>query len=190
MISEYFISAFILILFAFIVFRIFVKNDYFKKGKLSFFSTSLEFIIFALHASFMYIFIPVPWPQLPSTPDNLVIYILFYLLIIFGLIIVAISMFGLGYKGTMGKARKSLKTDGLYKYSRNPQLVGYGLVLIAYILAYPSWYALGWFLLYIIIAQMMVYTEEEFLLKIYNKEYQEYKLKVPRYFRLKLMSNV
>jgi protein-S-isoprenylcysteine O-methyltransferase Ste14 len=184
MIGVYFISAFILLFLAFIIFRIIVKNDYLKHGKLSFISTMLEFIIFALHANFFYIFIPVKWPNLPSAPDSQVVYIVCSLLFVVGLIIVSTAMLGLGYIGTMGKSRKTLKTNGFYRYSRNPQIIGYGLMIVATVIAYLSWYALGWLVLYVIIAHMMVYTEEEFLLKVFNKEYQEYKERVPRYIRL------
>ena len=44
--SVYLISAFLLLISAFIIFRVFVKRYYKRKGRLTFFSTSLEWLIF------------------------------------------------------------------------------------------------------------------------------------------------
>jgi protein-S-isoprenylcysteine O-methyltransferase Ste14 len=142
MLLRYLVAAFILILFSFITFRVIVRNDYSKKGRLTFVSTSLEFLIFALHANFMYLFLPVKWPNIPSIPENVILRIISIVFIIIGFLIVAISMSGLGYNRTMGQDKKLLKTNGLYKYSRNPQLVGYGMILIAFVLLYLSWFSI------------------------------------------------
>jgi len=184
MLLRYLIAAFLLILFSYITFRVIVRNDYSKKVRLTFVSYSLEFFIFALHANFMYLFLPVKWPNFPPFPENLVLRIISTILIITGLLIVAVSMSGLGYNRTMGQDKKLLKTNGLYKYSRNPQLVGYGMILIAFIVLYLSWLSIGWFILYLIISYFMVKTEEEFLTKNYKKEYQKYCDDVPRIIKL------
>jgi len=184
MLLRYLISAFILLLFSFITFRVIVKNDYSKKGKLTFVSYSLEVLIFALHANFMYLFLPVKWPNFPPFPENIVHIIISIAFFIIGFLIVAISMSGLGYGRTMGQNEKSLKTSGLYKYSRNPQLVGYGIILIALVSLYLSWFSIGWFIIYVVIAYFMVKTEEEFLTNNYGEEYQKYCDEVPRLIKL------
>ena len=93
-------------------------------------------------------------------------------------------MTGLGFSRSMGQDRHQLKMNGLYKYSRNPQAIGYGLVLIAVILSYPSLYAIVWFLIYIALISMMIKSEEEFLIKTYGDEYRKYCQSVPRLFRI------
>ena len=45
-----------LLIMAFVVFRIIVRRDYLKKGKLGWMAVSLETLIFALHANFSYFF--------------------------------------------------------------------------------------------------------------------------------------
>lgn len=184
MILRYLVSAFILILFSYITFRVIVKKDYSKKRRLTFISYSLELLIFALHANFMYLFLPVKWPNIPHFPENIILRIISIVFIIIGFIIVAISMFGLGYGRTMGQDKQLLKTKGLYKYSRNPQLIGYGMILVAFVLLYLSWFSLGWFIIYLIIAYFMIKTEEEFLTSNYVKEYQKYCDEVPRLIKL------
>ena len=106
MLLRYLVLAFILILFSFITFRVIVRNDYTKKGRLTFISYSLETLIFALHANFMYLFLPVKWPNLPSIPENIILRIIAIVFIIIGFFIVAISMSGLGYGRTMGHGKK------------------------------------------------------------------------------------
>ena len=93
-------------------------------------------------------------------------------------------MSGLGYGRTMGQDKKILKTNGLYKYSRNPQLIGYGMILIAFALFYLSWFSLGWFIMYLVISYFMIKTEEEFLANKYGEEYQKYCNDVPRLIKL------
>lgn len=184
MLLRYLIAAFILILFSFITFRVIVRNDYLKKGRLTLVSTSMEFLIFALHANFMYLFLPVRWPNIPSIPENVILRTISIVLIIIGFLIVAVGMSGLGYGRTMGHGKKILKTNGLYKYSRNPQLIGYGMILIAFVVLYLSWFSIGWFIIYLVIAYFMVKTEEEFLANNYAEEYQKYCNDVPRLIKL------
>jgi len=175
-----------LLLFSFIVFRIIVRHDYLRKGKISFFSLLLEIAIFGLHANSIYFFIPEKWPDLPSLSKNPLIYYISLFFILSGLVIVLISMASLGYYRTMGLKVKGLKTDGLYRFTRNPQIIGYALFLMGFALSYPSLHSLLWLITYGIIAHLMVLTEEEFLQKIYGKKYQDYCEQVPRYFRIKL----
>ena len=184
MLLRYLVAAFILILFSFITFRVIVRNDYSKKGRLTFVSYSLEVLIFALHANFMYLFLPVKWPNIPPIPENVVVRIMSIIFIIIGFLIVAISMSGLGYGRTMGHDKKILKTNGLYKYSRNPQLIGYGIIIIAFVLLYLSWFSIGWFILYLVISYFMIKTEEEFLTNNYGEEYQKYCSDIPRLIKL------
>lgn len=46
---------------------------------------------------------------------------------------------------------------------------------------WPSWYALGWGLLFAPIIYMMVLAEEEHLRNTYGQEYEQYCARVPRY---------
>ncbi len=184
MLLRYLVSAFILILFSFITFRVIVRNDYSKKGRLTFVSYSFEVLIFALHANFMYLFLPVKWPNIPPIPENIILRIISIIFIIIGFLIVAVAMSGLGYGRTMGQDKKSLKTNGLYKYSRNPQLIGYGMILIAVVVLYLSWLSIGWLIIYVVISYFMIKTEEEFLTNNYGEEYQIYCNDVPRLIKL------
>ncbi len=67
---------------------------------------------------------------------------------------------------------------------RNPQLVGYGFILLGFALLFISWYTLGWFVQYLIISYLMIRSEEEFLSLRYGEEYDRYCSAVPRVIKL------
>ncbi|MBT8350177.1 MAG: isoprenylcysteine carboxylmethyltransferase family protein [Deltaproteobacteria bacterium] len=180
----YIIISIILILLSFLVFRVVVRKDYLNKGKLSAVSYILEILIFALHANFAYVFLPVDWPDMPPFPDNRIIAYSSTVTIVVGLIILIYAFLNLGYQGSLGMDKNKLNTNGIYQHSRNPQLVGYGMVLFGFFILYSSWYSLGWFLVYLIISYFMIKSEEEFLKMKYKEEYKEYCKNVPRVIRL------
>lgn len=184
MVSKFIIYSVILLIFSFIIFRRIVRKDYLNKSKLSPLAYSLEALVFALHANFIYLFIPVTWPNLPSLPENIILKVLFIFFICIGLIILIIAWFNLGTGSSFGQDKNKLKTNGIYHYSRNPQLVGYGLIVFVYAMLFASWYSAGWFLLYLIISWFMVLSEEEFLRLKYDEEYEKYCNIVPRVFKL------
>jgi protein-S-isoprenylcysteine O-methyltransferase Ste14 len=67
----------------------------------------------------------------------------------------------------------ALIQTGPYRVNRNPQIVGGSLLVIGSAVLWPSWYALGW-VLYGVVAHLMVLTEEEHLHKAYGEEYVGY----------------
>ena len=86
-----------------------------------------------------------------------------------------------GLRRAFGLEVNTLRRTGPYRLTRNPQLVGFGMVLVGALLLWPSWYTLGWLLLYPIVAHMMVLTEEEHLRDVFGEEYAAYCERVPRY---------
>lgn len=181
MVIELSLAALLLLGGGFAVFSHIVRSDYLKKGKLSPASATLEFLFFAIHANSMYLFIPIEWPKLPPLSANALLYYCSLLLIIIGLAIVFGAWIQLGYGGTMGFRTVNLKISGLYKLSRNPQLIGYALFLIGFAVSYPSVYAVVWLIIFGMVAHRMVITEEEHLLRLYGEKYEDYCKNVPRY---------
>ncbi|MBN2411629.1 isoprenylcysteine carboxylmethyltransferase family protein [candidate division KSB1 bacterium] len=181
MLLLYISAFFFLLLFAVVLFRVLARRDYLNKGRLSVVTSFLEFVIFALHANMMYLFIPVKWPELPPLSENSCVYYFSLFFIIVGMLIVFGALVPLGYNRTMGLKSKGLKTNGLYKWSRNPQVVGYFIFLTGFVLSYLSFYSAGWIFLFGIIIHIMIFTEEKYLTDLYGKEYQNYQERVPRY---------
>ena len=74
---------------------------------------------------------------------------------------------------SFGQDNGSLRTDGLYRYSRNPQLVGGFLLIPGYAMLWPSWQGAAWASLWLAIAQLMVRTEEEHLRHVFGAAYRD-----------------
>jgi len=139
-------------------------------------------IVFGVHVNSIYLILPTEWPNMPQLPDILSVRIFSAIVFTIGVVILFVAWFGLGTKPSLGMDKNKLKTGGLYHYSRNPQLLGYGIILIAFVILFFSTLSLLWFLLYIIISYFMVKSEEEFLEQKYGQEYKAYCNSVPRIF--------
>jgi protein-S-isoprenylcysteine O-methyltransferase Ste14 len=183
LLTVYLISAFLLLLGAFIVFRIIVRRDYLKRGRLSLLSTTLESLIWGPFFSFPYIYNPPSWPPfwLPDRDTYPLIRYIGMALIVAGLALVLIAMASLGFRPSFGQEVNVLKQTGLYSLTRNPQIVGGLPLILGIVLRWPSWYALGWGVIFAAMAHMMVLTEEEHLRDVFGEAYRRYCERVPRY---------
>lgn len=170
----YLLLSVIFIIFAYLVFRKVIKQDYKKHMRLSMTSYILEILVFGVHANLIYAALHTKFPNFPPFPDNKLKTIISGILFVIGTLILLFSWFNLGTQPSLGIDRNILITRGLYQYSRNPQLVGYGLMLAAVTILFITWMVLIWFLLYIVVCVFMIQSEEEFLRKKYKEEYEKY----------------
>ena len=104
------------------------------------------------------------------------------------LIIVGVLLLTLGalefrsIRRVSGIEASRLITTGIYKWSRNPQFLGFFLILLGISLIGTSGYAL--FMSILAIASSHIYIvkiEEPYLEKIFGEEYLRYKSRVTRY---------
>jgi protein-S-isoprenylcysteine O-methyltransferase Ste14 len=168
---------------AFAVFRIFVRHDYERKGRLTPFSSLLELLICFCYFFFPYIYAPSCWAELWScpTPIGPVPRTMGLTSVVVGAAIAFPAMVWLGLRRSVGQEPRVLKETGFYRVTRNPQVMGGALMVIGVAALWPSWYALGWVVLYAVIFHMMVLTEEEHLRTTHGEEYKRYCERVPRY---------
>jgi len=140
----YLLLAFLLFVAAFVTFRVFVRRDYRRLGRLTLFSALLETFVFLCHGLVTLTYLPSDWPALHvgrlhagmgAVP------------VILGLAVVIAGMTNVGLRNTFGQPG-GLKQTGVYTLTRNPQIVGYGLFVVGIAILWPSWYALGWVILY------------------------------------------
>lgn len=171
----------LLIALSYLVFRVLVCKDYQRKQGLSAFSIMAQILVFALHANLSYIFLPTQWPYLPAFPESIIHTAVGLVVLGVGLLTTLWAMSGLGFRNAFGQRSSGLHRSGFYRYSRNPQLVAYGVALSGIVILWPSFYGVGWLLIYAAISHMMVRTEEEHLEEIFGTEYEEYCEEVPRY---------
>jgi protein-S-isoprenylcysteine O-methyltransferase Ste14 len=100
-------------------------------------------------------------------------------LMLIGLIMVVCAMPFLG-RQSFGMEVGGLRTSGLYRYSRNPQLVGGFFFIVGYAMLWPSWQGALWAGLWLVIAHLMVQGEEAHLEKLFGEEYRAYCARTPR----------
>ena len=151
-----------------------------KRQELTPVAYCLELALFFLHANMVYLYLPSQWPRWPPISDNPIVVTSAVILSLSGLGILLAAVFKLGLGPTMGIDKNALKTGGLYAYSRNPQLIGYLFIQLAFLILYPVWGAVIWVLVYSVIAGLMVFTEEQFLQVKYGESFKKYCQKVPR----------
>jgi protein-S-isoprenylcysteine O-methyltransferase Ste14 len=177
----YFLSAFLLIVTAFVIFRVVVRRDYQRKGRLTLVSSFLEVLVWGLYLNFPSLYNPPTWYWSPNVPVSGLARVVGLLCVAVGLASGFGTMLWFGLRRAFGLQVKGLVQSGAYRVTRNPQLVGFSLVVIGVVVLWPSWYALGWVVLYGIVVHLMVLTEEEHLRAVHGEEYERYCSRVPRY---------
>jgi protein-S-isoprenylcysteine O-methyltransferase Ste14 len=159
-----------------------VPRDYLKRGDLSPLITFLQALLFFVYGGFPYIYLSKDWPAVSVTGF---IHITGIVLVFTGLEFLFYGMLHLGVLRSIGRGTPQLEQSGIYGISRNPQVIACGLYVIGFLMLWPSWYAVGWALLYFVLTHMMVLTEEKYLGRIYGQDYQDYCKQVPRYVGLR-----
>ena len=154
-----------------------VKSDYESHSKLSRPIAILQVGYFCAYALSSYAFLDSRLSHVGIAGPLLV---LAFVLMVVGFLIVALSMPFLG-RQSFGSDVGSLRTSGIYRYSRNPQLVGGFLFIVGYALLWPSWSGALWAGLWLVIAQLMVRGEEAHLEGVFGDEFRAYCARTPRY---------
>jgi len=101
-------------------------------------------------------------------------------LVIIGNIVVIHSIIYLGYKTTSG-AKTTLKGDGFYRYSRNPQYTADLILFTGWGVLSASADAMPVIILTLVTLFMAPFSEEPWLRKMYGKPYEDYCGKVRRF---------
>lgn len=180
----YWFGTLLVVLAAWVIFRVIIRRDYRRRGSLSITSTALEFVVFALHANLPYLYLDTPWPQFPPLPENSLQLVLGFSIGALGALTTLAIMTRLSFSATLGQKPVQLAQKGPYRWTRNPQLLSYGLLLLGCVVLYPSWEAAVWLGCYGVVAHLMVLTEEEHLGNLFGVSYFEYCRQVPRYLPL------
>ena len=187
---NYWIGLIALIITSTLVFRHILHREYQMNAKLTPLSVILETLIFAAHANLPYLYLSVPWPEFPPLPDHQFISSIWLGIMVLGGILTLGIMVYLGFKPSLGQGSENLRQTGPYRWSRNPQILTYSLVVIGFVALFPSLESGAWALLYAFIAHIMILTEEEYLRSMFGDVYLDYCKRVPRYFRIKRLKGI
>ena len=85
------------------------------------------------------------------------------------------------YNHELAPRTKHLMTDGPYKFTRNPMLVGIYIYDLGVLLWLQNWWPLAVLAIEVIMLSLQVRSEEKRLEMDFGDEYRAYKQSVPRY---------
>jgi len=176
----YLFFAVLLLVGAYLVFYRVVAKDYQSKGKLGWWASFLQLGVFFGFFCFPYIYMPPEWAWdwLPNGTWNRLAALI---LVGVGMGLAFGTMFWFGVRRAFGLAANELVRTGLYRFSRNPQMVGGWVMVIGVFLYLPSLYNLGWVVIWGLIGHWMVSNEEIHLRRLFGEEYEIYCEQTPRY---------
>jgi len=179
----YVVSAILLSSGAFEIFRRIVRRGYKQMGRLTSFPSFLQFLIWGVFFAFPCIYNPSNWAWSQSYTSQVIPITggIGWACVWIGLVGMLGTIAWLGLPQSFGQNGKKLVSSGPYRVTRNPQVMGGALLIIGYVVLWPSWYALGWLVLFAFLSHMMILTEEEHLRRVYSEDYEEYCKQVPRY---------
>jgi len=172
---------------AFVIFRRFVRRCYAQNRRLTPFAFYAQAQIWGLFFAFPCIYQPINWAWTRSAISKYIPLLggVGWACVGVGLVSLAIALGGLGIPRSCGRDTGKLEIRGLYRLTRNPQLMGGALLVMGYVLIWPSWYAVGWVVLFAVMTHWMVLSEEEFLRSVHSEAYHQYCQRVPRYLGLR-----
>lgn len=143
----------------------------FTTGKISGYITWTVMFIF-MSGTRLYERINFPWNEY-----------IFYSLLVAGTIFLVISLINLGRSTRLGLPVSGtvLKTNGIYRISRNPMYLGFNLVTVASMIYTLGFFTLATGIYSIVIYHYIILGEEKFLKGRFGNQYGEYMKRTRRY---------
>ncbi len=154
---------------------LYARWEYRKRGELTLFGLLLLCaMLFMPNLVFHYAFAY----EMPHTPLD-------YFGVFVGVIGTVLCLYGMATFRSVLKIlcidRGPLTTSGVYRWSRNPQYVGYFLFLLGFALNDWSPWCLAALFVVAISLHLLVLVEEEHLRRVFGEQYVEFRSKTPRY---------
>lgn len=178
----YLVAAALVAGICFVVFRVLLRRDYRRRGRLAPLSALLEYVAVGSWVTFGYVNITADWPAVHVLPA---LEVVGWTLFAGGFVLLFVNIIHLGILRSHGQRVTELEQSGFYGWSRNPQIVVFLAGIVGYVLLWPNWRNAGVLVLVGVLAHMMVLTEEEHLEDVFGDEYRKYRERVPRYVRLR-----
>ena len=171
-------SAILVLVVIVVIFRVIVRRDYLQRGRLTPISSVSEWLVVIIWVSFSCFYLPADWPKIHV---GLILQLAGWVMVTIGVLTMLFSLAWLGLRRSHGLETDTLIQSGPYRLTRNPQIVGFSLGMIGFVMIWPSWHMMMSLLLCVVLSHLMVLTEEEYLLSRYGNEYLRYCEQAPRY---------
>ncbi len=159
----------------------YLRREYYQRGKLSWFGLLVHVTMFIVNGMFVGVLV---WGVDEIPPMGDLAWLGISLMVVgLGIVVYAMDLFR-EFSRWLGNDTPGLATSGLYSFSRNPQFVGYGLLILGVVIAWGR--TLGWIglLSYLGLAYLMARVEESHLTRVYGQSYRDYCSRVPRFVGL------
>ena len=148
-----------------------LKRDYLKRGKLSHFTAFLQLGLWFFYQVFLALTVFGDlWPPLEAyIPKNQSGGIL----MLAGLVLCLAGIWAFrSITKVTGREANRLVIHGIYRWSRNPQYLGYGVVVLGAVIGY--WSSTAWLALigYVLLAYFTVRVEEAHLANVFGEAYR------------------
>lgn len=174
-------SALLVLVVGFGVFRVIVRRDYLRHGRLTLLSSLLQYAAIGAWVCFGCLNIPGGWPDVQV---GVVQEMVGWALLTGGWLVTLIGIVHLGIRRSHGLRVDSLRRTGMYGLTRNPQAAAFLAAMIGYLVLWPTWRNVGVLILVVVLAHFMILSEEEHLREVFGDEYMRYGKEVPRYLKL------
>jgi protein-S-isoprenylcysteine O-methyltransferase Ste14 len=161
-----------------VILRVPVRGDYLTYGRLRPGTVLLEYVMVLIWVAFGWANLPSGWPATLVGPFAKV---LGWIGMVAGLLVLATAMLGLGIGRSHGIPKGGIQKHGLYRVTRNPQILGFWIFMLGFTILWPTWRTYGTLFLLAVLSHGMVLTEEEFLRQREAEDYEAFCREVPRY---------
>jgi protein-S-isoprenylcysteine O-methyltransferase Ste14 len=156
----------------------FLRREYRVRGKLTWFGSMVHVVMYAVHGMFSSLLV---WGTSTVPALGMGSGVGIALMVIgLGIMVYAMDLLRT-FSRWLGNDTPGLKTNGLYRFSRNPQFVGYGIFILGFIVAWWTPPGLIAFVTYAMLAYSVARMEEEHLTRVYGQPYLNYCVRVPRF---------
>lgn len=158
----------------------YVRREYLQRGTLSQFGALIQIVAYGLQMVLTgFSVFGSLWPAWDEyAPDNWVGGFMSML----GIVVCAVAMINFRSMTRLtGRQSDHLVVRGLYQFSRNPQYIGYGLLILGFVIGH--WSSTAWlaFASYLLLVGVTIWIEEQHLENQYGEAYRRYRQRVPRF---------
>jgi len=149
------------------------------KSLLLFIPTAISVCLYLL--PLLFVFYPDSKLWFGVKPTDLTYQVLGWIVVFSGRFLALFSAIQIRKKNSQINNEFSLKTQGMFSFSRNPILLGMYITYIGWLILFPNWVLWVGFIIYFANMHFRILLEEDFLHQKFGKQFDEYLKQTRRY---------